>query len=84
MLRTLPAVSIVILILLALAGIMVGVNNYTAYRSEQRIIHAFSPYYQGLARQCYAEEESESCCLSSVSNMEAKKGVLIPGTGCPE
>ena len=80
--KALPAVSIVILILLSLAGIALGINNYSEYRSQQRIIHAFSPYYQGLAKQCY-KSDSTNCCLSSVSNMEAKKAILIPGTGCP-
>lgn len=80
--RALPAVSIVILILLSLAGIGIGINNYNEYKSQQRIIHAFSPYYQGLAKQCY-ESDSTNCCLSSVSNMEAKKAILIPETGCP-
>lgn len=80
--KALPAVSIVILILLSLAGIAVGINNYSEYKSQERIIHAFSPYYQGLAKQCY-ESDSANCCLASVSNMEAKKGILIPGTGCP-
>ncbi len=80
--KALPAVSIVILILLTLGGIAIGINNYSAYQSQQRIIHAFSPYYQGLAKQCY-ESDSTNCCLSSVSNMEAKKAILIPETGCP-
>lgn len=83
MIKSLPAVSIVILILLSLTGIMFGINKYAERTSEQRIIHAFSPYYQGLARQCY-ESDGTSCCLSSVSNMEAKRGSLIPATGCPD
>ncbi|MBP6921072.1 hypothetical protein KBB89_00805 [Candidatus Gracilibacteria bacterium] len=80
--RSLPAIIIVFLVLLSLVGIATGISKYSEYKSEQRIIHAFRPYYQGLARQCY-ENDSESCCLSSVSNMEAKRAVLIPETGCP-
>lgn len=51
--KALPAISIVILILLSIAGIVFGLNKYSEYLSQERIINSFSPYYQGLARGCY-------------------------------
>ena len=81
--RALPAISIVILIILCLFGMLLGWIKYFDYREKESKIASFSEYYRGLARGCY-EKESVNCCLSSVSNMQAKNTLLIPENGCPE
>jgi hypothetical protein len=80
--RALPAISIVILILLCLFGMLLGWIKYFDYQQKEAKIASFPEYYRGLARGCY-ERESVNCCLSSVSNMQTKNAVLIPGNGCP-
>lgn len=81
--KALPAISIVILILLCLFGMLLGWIRYFDYQQKEANIASFSSYYKGLARGCY-DRESVNCCLSSVSNMEAKKAILISETGCPK
>jgi uncharacterized protein YneF (UPF0154 family) len=70
----LTRISVVIGVLILIAGIIIGINEYFANKNLQKQLSQFTGKYIPLSQECLKNKESASCCLSSVASMQGAEG----------
>lgn len=67
-----------------LGWIIIGANEYFAYKKLHERLSQFTGEYAELAQKCLWKEDGLSCCISSVAAMQNAEATLTPEKGCPD